>query len=458
LTPVALSGQNPSFTAPTSVTTLQFDLVVSDGIQNSAPDRVVIWVLEEKLNTIWVNGALGSDLNVGTRAAPMRRIQNAIDQAGARRNGADVYVAGGIYTGSLSLANGVSVYGGFNGGTWLRDVAANLTTINGGPTAVTADGASSLTIDGFTIRAQNGASSGQSSVGVALAKAVGINLTNNIIITGNGSAGRTFTDSPAGTNGANGGSGGAPRNQQVPGQPAGAPAASRGGVGGDGGNDVSNPTVDNATGHNGTDGLGTSGSGGRGGGWTFGGLLRGDPAENGRGGAPGANGTDGGSAAASFGRIDGPKYVALDGQGGTAGTSGTGGAGAEYACYISICTCRCPAAAAAAAGARGLPGAAGAPAPQSASCFRALRAFPRIHPQPATAVGQGGAGRAARQALAVHLRLPRPLTVPSPGRAATVGRGATAGQPAAVGAAQRSASPRTHRAARTWGPASGPTP
>src|SRR5436309_1765074 len=134
-----LSGQNPSFAAPRAVSTLEFDLVVSDGIANSAPDRVVVWVLEDKDNAFWVNGLTGSDANAGTRAKPMKTIHSAVVAAYPFKG--DVYVAAGMYRTSVDVASNVSLYGGFNSTTWLRDISTNVTTIEGGSTAVTANGA-----------------------------------------------------------------------------------------------------------------------------------------------------------------------------------------------------------------------------------------------------------------------------------------------------------------------------
>jgi len=90
----ALSGATPTFTAPNDVVTLAFDLVVSDGRDQSAPSRVVIWVLEDKAHALWV-APTGNDADAGTRAAPKRTIQAAIEAADAGGLGADVYAAAG---------------------------------------------------------------------------------------------------------------------------------------------------------------------------------------------------------------------------------------------------------------------------------------------------------------------------------------------------------------------------
>src|SRR5439155_10235202 len=95
----ALSGATPSFTAPNDVVTLAFDLVVSEGPDQSPPDRVVIRVLEDKAHALWVAPA-GDDANPAALGAPRQTIQAAIGAAGARGLGADVYAAGWPYSGS----------------------------------------------------------------------------------------------------------------------------------------------------------------------------------------------------------------------------------------------------------------------------------------------------------------------------------------------------------------------
>src|SRR5262245_53720184 len=54
----------------------------------------------------------GSDANVGNRSAPMATIGAALLRAAATP-GTHVYVAVGSYAGSITLAPGVNVYGGF---------------------------------------------------------------------------------------------------------------------------------------------------------------------------------------------------------------------------------------------------------------------------------------------------------------------------------------------------------
>ncbi|NIR78658.1 MAG: Ig-like domain-containing protein, partial [Gemmatimonadetes bacterium] len=145
-----LSGQDPSFTAPDRVSTIEIDLTVSDGVDTSPADRVVVRVLEDPGNALWVSDAGGDDGDPGTRAEPLATIQAAVDAADAAGTGADVYVAAGTYPESVALADGVSVYGGFSQ-AWLRDIEVQETIVDGGSTAITGSGAGGLTLDGLTI-------------------------------------------------------------------------------------------------------------------------------------------------------------------------------------------------------------------------------------------------------------------------------------------------------------------
>ena len=75
----SLSGASPSFTAPTDISTLEFEVTASDGV-NETTDVVVVRVLEDKDHALWVAPS-GNDANAGTRAQPKGTIQGAIGRA-----------------------------------------------------------------------------------------------------------------------------------------------------------------------------------------------------------------------------------------------------------------------------------------------------------------------------------------------------------------------------------------
>jgi hypothetical protein len=305
----------PTFTAPTEIGTLEFDLTVSDGT-DQATERVSVWVLENSASHYWVSPG-GSDSNAGTRAAPFASIQFALNAARDAGEFGDVYVAAGSYDGSLVLRSGVSIYGGFDPVTFLRDVAAHETEINGGETAVSGTGLSGstpVTLNGLTIRAADHTTAPEgSSIAVLLINSRDAIVSANRIIAG---AGREGSAGANGGNGANGAPGAFGINSSsfcsdlAGGAGGNTPGALRGGNGG-------RSNLNGASGQGGA--AAGSGEGGAGG------LFPGENGANGRVGASpssGASGSDFGALASS-----GLIYISAEGSHGAQGASGGGGGG-----------------------------------------------------------------------------------------------------------------------------------
>lgn len=304
--------------APDEVSTLEFDLVLSTPSKQSAPDRVVITVVEDRDNTLWVSTS-GSDGNPGSRAAPLRTVQAGIDAANTGGAGADIYVAGGTYQESITLAANVSIYGGFDGATWLRDIQSIQTTINGGPTAVRGSGAHALTIDGLIIQSDNGvagAGDSTSSVAIALADSRNVVISRNTLLAGNGAAGENGLDGGPGADGLDGGNGGSPLDPGAEGTG----VVYSGGLGGLGG---VLPTTPGASA-----GFSGQGPGGGAGGDAGAGGVN-PPGGTGGAGDPGGPGSDGddGFGGAAFGTVGPGVYEPADGEPGSEGESGSGGGG-----------------------------------------------------------------------------------------------------------------------------------
>ncbi|HMB71323.1 MAG TPA: Ig-like domain-containing protein, partial [bacterium] len=292
---------------PTVVSTLGFELVVTTADETSAPDRIDVRILEDSAHQLWV-APNGDDTYPGTRAQPMATVQAAIDASAADGMGADVYVAAGTYAESLTMASGVSLYGGFDDVEWLRDIPTYDTVIQGGRRAIYVNQANDLTIDGLTVLAASATSPGVSSVVIGLSESQAVTITRNRLTAGNGAdgaagpAGQVGQDGPAGLNGS-GTSGGLPGN----------------GLGHDGGK-----------GGNGASGLSTGGSG-----WTGGGPLGGVGGSGGSvgywgdPGSPGGNGVGGssGSGGPAFNAVGFGDYSPGDGWAGVAGGHGCGGGG-----------------------------------------------------------------------------------------------------------------------------------
>ncbi|NNK64866.1 MAG: DUF1565 domain-containing protein, partial [Gemmatimonadetes bacterium] len=195
----------PTFNAPSAISTLEFSLVVDDGQASSAPATVRVTVLADRDAALFVAPS-GSDGNAGTREAPFATIQAAIEAA--RSSGSDVYVAGGTYEETLSLARDVSLYGGFDAQTWQRDVNAYRPTVRGGSVAVTAQGAHDIVIEGFRIEAADAADPGESSVAMRVVDATAVRVLRTELVAADGSAGRNGSVGRTGSRG-NGGSSGA---------------------------------------------------------------------------------------------------------------------------------------------------------------------------------------------------------------------------------------------------------
>jgi len=269
----------------------------------------------------------GNDANAGTRAAPKRTIQAAINAADAVSK-PYVLVSGGTYVESLTLKNGVSLFGGYSAANgWARNTAAaGVVVINGGSSignAVVTVSGSSITsytvIDRVTITAPNATGVGVSSVGLGCTSCTALWVRNATVQGGAGSAGAS------GGGGASGSSGGA-----ASGRTGGtSPVGNSGGTGGAGANAGSGGS---GTGGNPTSGSPLGGALGAGGihGYSGGFICRQQrSAVAGGNGAAGATGSAGANGAAGSGPIlFGYALYGGAGGSGTVGSSGTGGGGA----------------------------------------------------------------------------------------------------------------------------------
>jgi hypothetical protein len=327
-----LTGPSPTFTAPAAVSTLRFELRVTDsGGSESQASVTDVFVMEDKTRAIFVS-PLGNDLNAGTRTSPVRTIVRALGLAAVAGGGTDVYVSNGSYEETIGLQSGVSIYGGFQSATWLRDPQAFPVFLTGGQSMTTVIGlnASDVIIDGMRIRTPHEATAtGLSVHTVSLNRTQNITITNSEITAGDplGGSGGQFGyngvqgrpgDLGAGavcTTTPTGGAGGAPGQ---PGPPsAGSQLGVAGGAGGDGGSQ--NVNGENGDTGNPSGGL-TGGIGGTGGTSV---SVAGAPGVAGTNGIAGQNGAGG----AQIGTLSSAGYVPADGSDGTSGTSGSGGGG-----------------------------------------------------------------------------------------------------------------------------------
>ena len=268
---------------------------------------------------VFVDGASGSDTNPGTMISPLKTIQAAIDQAASDRF--DVYVSEGSYMETLSLADGVSVFGGYRADQgWARSSDA-VVEIAGGTEAVTGSGVRNLELQLLTIRSSNATTPGGSSIALRFARSSDITLRALDVTAGAGASGM---DGTAGMSGGAGSSGAGGRagceesglfcancSRPLGGAGGGSSCGRLGGKGGDSGRSNGGGTA-GAVGIVGT-------TGGRGG------ASRGDGVA-GSNGTPGAAGSNG-MAGANFGMLSESGYAGAAGGSGTTGDHGNGGGG-----------------------------------------------------------------------------------------------------------------------------------
>ena len=118
----SFGGRAVSFTVPSAVLTITFDLEVS-GTGDPVTDQVVIRIFEDPKAVVFVDGKLGSDTGDGTRRNPYRTLR----RAAAAAVDADIYLRSvGTYdetSAPLTIATTTSLYGGYDE-NWLRDVSS----------------------------------------------------------------------------------------------------------------------------------------------------------------------------------------------------------------------------------------------------------------------------------------------------------------------------------------------
>jgi len=174
---------------------LASDLIFEDGF-------------EVALGSAFFVSPQGLDTNPGTKVLPFQTINKGIATAATDPVKKTVVVAGGTYSESISLVDGVSLFGQYQTGTWTRD-PANDTVINGAAavnnhlrTVTASNIASATTLDGFVIYGAVNATAGGNSYAIYIsASSANLRISNNVIYGGRGGPGAA---GPPGTNGSAG--------------------------------------------------------------------------------------------------------------------------------------------------------------------------------------------------------------------------------------------------------------
>ncbi|MEM1415975.1 MAG: DUF1565 domain-containing protein, partial [Myxococcota bacterium] len=204
----------------------------------------------------------GSDAAPGTRESPMRSLPAAL--RAAERAGKDVYLAAGTYESeTLTLAEGVGIYGGFDPADWSRPAASEtVLAVFGRPAAgrvVGIEGRDLIVetvVEGLRLEVAHARGEGTTSYGLWCADCGGLVLRDVSVLGGDGAPG---SDGVPGAYGAGAGAGEAGTrsgtcDQNGPGGRGGAGGASAcarpGGAGGRGGG-VMSGSEDGAAGEHG---------------------------------------------------------------------------------------------------------------------------------------------------------------------------------------------------------------
>jgi hypothetical protein len=265
----------------------------------------------------------GNDANSGSKAAPKATIIAAVTAAVAQGK-PHVYVSGGTYNGSLTLANGVSIYGGYDANTrWNRSgtpvvIIRETTATNGAVIAVAGSSLSSPTfLDRLTIQGATTNVAGASVYGLWCSGCTGLSVKNTSIEAGNagsGIAGTAGSQGSGGGGGSSGNNGDCDNNSGGGGGSSGTSACGRNGGGGGWGRYAGTSGNGGGTGVVGTAG-GGGGSGGGGG-----------DAGSGNAGSYGSSGSNG--SGGSSGSVTGSQlWLGTSGAGGSNGADGNGGGG-----------------------------------------------------------------------------------------------------------------------------------
>lgn len=275
---------------------------------------------------------LGRIGGLGTREDPVSTIQAGIILAGSQNK--DVYVAAGTYTSStITMLNGVSIYGGFNALNWSRGAAEQTTINNNGSVSAGriiglrgTNITSPTFLDRINIVTPNAAGTGVDNYGLHCDNCDGLTIKNADIDAGAGSDGIDGVNGSDGANGSNGANGGRITNCTANGSgaPGGAggqsPVNANGAAGGQGGSSSPSNGSNGGTGTALSSHASPGGPGGSGG-------SSGDGGGNGGNGTPGADGSNGANGLPGSPGPSGSFWGGLGGRDGGNGQHGAGGGG-----------------------------------------------------------------------------------------------------------------------------------
>ena len=153
----------------------------------------------------------GADTNPGTKQAPLKTIQAAINKATPPQN---VLVAAGVYPGAIMLRAGVSIIGGHSEQNWQQksDLVTELTSSTVVAGRIVVVSGSSITtptsLEQLKITAGSTNTPGISVYGIHAAGCTALVIKNCTVTAGNGGPGTSGSNGAAGAAGLRGANGG----------------------------------------------------------------------------------------------------------------------------------------------------------------------------------------------------------------------------------------------------------
>ena len=137
--------------------------------------------------------ALAAPNGDGTRAKPLGTLAAGIAAGKALKK--RVYVCAGSYPEAVTLADGVSMFGGFDCSTWAWAPAGRVKVTAPTSPAMKADAIASPTrVEGFDVVAPAGTANATSSIGMIATSSPGVRFVHGSITAGNGFAGANGAD------------------------------------------------------------------------------------------------------------------------------------------------------------------------------------------------------------------------------------------------------------------------
>ena len=133
---------------------------------------------------VYVDIASGADLpGGGSAGSPWQTISYALSQVtGTSLDPVEMRIAQGTYTGSVIMETWTDLLGGYQAGTWLRDVASFETRLDGAGAFHVVTGADNARLDGFTITGGNASGVGNDRNGAGIyCNGNSPEIANNII-------------------------------------------------------------------------------------------------------------------------------------------------------------------------------------------------------------------------------------------------------------------------------------